>query len=272
MTCLFRYISLINIISLGLISLFIGSALHASSQTTNIQPETLNVAFLPTEHVAKLIQPDFKLENAQIIGQDETGFFLEELKEMGQLCDLKMVSCLSSVGKLLGADLIIQIWTDPEKNDVFRFIDIGLEQEIHRQLISKEMTDEKLMKLIEDNFADLYAPQIQSTHPQVVKKSETFQKSIQISQQISPSAPPLTKISGWSAIGVGSLSSIVGSLFYFAHPAHYLTTPSDASRAQQTQIQNEQQDKKNIAYTLWTSGTVLTMAGIVHLVHEDVNE
>jgi len=80
------------------LSLFSNSS-HADSNNSKAK----SVAFLPTDHISNALQPSLKWENVQIIDQNETGFFLEELKATNQLCDLKTVSCLALVGQLIGA-------------------------------------------------------------------------------------------------------------------------------------------------------------------------
>ena len=130
---------------------------------------------------------------------------------MGQLCDLTRVACLNSIGKLLNADLIIQIWTDPKKNDVFRFIDISSAQEIHRQLISKDMTEDEIYIRIKNTYAQMFtstdnsiATQRHSQPPLPPRPKTTLQESRQ---------PSMQTFAGWSAVAVGGTATLMGSLF-----------------------------------------------------------
>ena len=262
--------------SMSTLSLVLGLLLFSnSSHAALAKPKTQSVAFLPTDHISNALQPNFKLENAQIIDQNETGFFLEELKATNQLCNLKTVSCLASVGQLLGADLIIQVWTDPAKNDVFRFLDISLKQEIHREIIPKGISEEAIYQRIKSTYEDMYVQAQKTKDPTKQKTKISKQSNLAFPrQQISKSSDALSlnQISGWSAVGVGSAANIIGGLFYFLHPVHSTSLPNDASQAFKTQIENTKQNKKEVAYALWASGASLTIAGLVQLFNQDTTE
>ena len=273
MSLFYRFFSFTPVISLVLLQFSFGSTAHASSVTPESQIQS--VAFLPTEHISNTIQPNFQLKNAQIIDQNETGFFLEELEEMNQLCDLKTVSCLTSVGQLLGADLIIQIWSDPAKNDVFRFIDISLKQEIHREIIPKKISDKAIYNRIKKTYDKMQArpekhPDTPIQYNQKYSRKDAHLPHQQISQ--ANTSLPLKHISAWSAVGVGSAANIIGGLFFFLHPAHSITLPNDAPQAFKMQLENSKQNKKEVAYALWASGATLTIAGMVQLLNQDTTE
>ena len=101
--------------TVGLFALLVTSTAAHSRFGKASREDVVTLAVLPSGQTGDL--GPFKIQstsfqNARVQKADDVNFYLQELADLNQLCELRKVQCTASVGKMLNADFIIQMDSD----------------------------------------------------------------------------------------------------------------------------------------------------------------
>ncbi|MBL91834.1 MAG: hypothetical protein CMH56_08505 [Myxococcales bacterium] len=122
----------------------------------------LELAILPSGQAVDLgphkIRSD-AFQNVRVQDADDVNFYLNELADLNQLCELTKVPCTAAVGKMLGADLVLQMWSPEGNGDIFRIVSTHSGNEIHRQVVPSQLTANELSAVLGETLQRLLVPQ-----------------------------------------------------------------------------------------------------------------
>ena len=133
---------------------------HSRFGETN-ENRNMELAILPSGQGVDL--GPFKIQshsfqNVRVQKADDVNFYLDELADLSQMCELTKVRCSASVGKMLGADLVLQMWSPEGNGDIFRIVSTHSGNEIHRQVVPSQLTPNELSSVLDETLQRLLVP------------------------------------------------------------------------------------------------------------------